>query len=263
VTQEKLASLGALTAGIAHEIKNPLNFVNNFAELTTGLADDIQQSLATQRARLEAHVLADLDESLGVLRHNVVKINEHGRRANGIIDAMLMHARDTAGTREPADLNAVLAESISLAHHGLRGRSADFDLLVDASYDPSLGPVEMASGEVSRAFINVITNACYAMQQKRRAQGPGYQPRLEVSTKSRGDRVEVRVRDNGTGVPRAILAKVYNPFFTTKPPGEGTGLGLSISHDIVVGAHQGTMTLESVEGDYAEMIIELPVRASR
>jgi predicted ATPase/signal transduction histidine kinase len=257
VTQEKLASLGALTAGIAHEIKNPLNFVTNFAELSAGLADEISAVIDEQRARMDATAVDDVTDALGSLRHNVVKINEHGRRANHIIDGMLMHARDSAGRREPADLNALLAESIDLAYHGLRGKTPDFQLAIDAVYDPAVGLVEIVPGDISRVFVNVINNACYALQQRRRADR-GFAPKLVVRTKAIGDRVEVRVADNGTGVPAAALAKVFHPFFTTKPTGEGTGLGLSISHDIVVGGHHGTMTLASQEGEGAEVVISLP-----
>ncbi|MFT3768295.1 MAG: GAF domain-containing protein [Minicystis sp.] len=260
VTQEKLASLGALTAGIAHEIKNPLNFVTNFAELSAGLADDIAASVGSQRDRLDADAAADIDDALESLRHNVVKINEHGRRANHIIDGMLMHSRDSAGRREPADLNALLAESINLAYHGMRGKKQDFNLSIDAQYDPAVGLVDMVPSDVSRVFVNVINNACYAMAAKKRALGEPFAPKLVVRTKALPDRVEVRVRDNGTGVSAPILGKVFNPFFTTKPTGEGTGLGLSISHDIIAGAHKGSMTMESVEGEFAEIVIQLPRR---
>jgi predicted ATPase/signal transduction histidine kinase/tRNA A-37 threonylcarbamoyl transferase component Bud32 len=263
VMQEKLASLGALVAGIAHEMKNPLNFVNNFAELTTGLAEEIAATISSQRERLDPVSAAELVEALGMLRNNVVKINEHGRRANGIIDGMLFHARDSAGRYEPADLNGVVAESLHLAQHGARGGGPDLQLAVEASYDAAIGPVEMAAGDLSRAFINVIVNALYAIREKRRVRGESYAPRLTVSTKDLGDRALVLIRDNGTGVARTILGKVYDPFFTTKPPGEGTGLGLSISHDIVVGAHRGTMTLDSAEGEWTEMTIAIPKRAAR
>ncbi|APR81149.1 High-affnity carbon uptake protein Hat/HatR [Minicystis rosea] len=260
VTQEKLASLGALTAGIAHEIKNPLNFVVNFAELSTGLADDIAAGVASQRGRMDEGAVEDLDDALESLGHNVRKINEHGRRANHIIDGMLMHARDSAGRREPADLNALLAESISLAYHGVRGKGQEWNLAIDAHYDPSVGLVDMVPSDISRVFVNVINNACYAMIQKKRALGEAFSPQLSVRTRAHGDRVEVRIRDNGTGVPAKILSKVWNPFFTTKPTGEGTGLGLSISHDIVAGAHQGSITMESVEGEMTEVAIQLPRR---
>jgi predicted ATPase/signal transduction histidine kinase len=261
VAQEKLASLGALTAGIAHEIKNPLNFVANFAELSSGLADDLAAALDTQRARMDPEVVADLDDALSSLRFNVTKINEHGRRANHIINGMLRHAREGAGRREPADLNALLAESISLAYHGMRGRGQDFNLAIDAQYDAAVGLIEMVSGDVSRVFVNLINNACYSMAAKKKARGEAFAPRLVVRTRSLGERVEVRLRDNGNGVPAAVLARVWNPFFTTKPSGEGTGLGLSISHDIIAGAHQGSLTMDSVEGEYAEVVIQLPRRA--
>lgn len=262
VAQEKLASLGALTAGIAHEIKNPLNFVNNFAELSQGLTDEIIAAVATQRGRMDVDVVADIDDALASLRENVGKINEHGRRANHIIDGMLMHARDGAGAgrREPADLNALLAESINLAYHGMRGKGQDFNPSIDAQYDREVGAVEMVGSDISRVFVNVINNACYSLSAKKKKLGEPFSPRLVVRTRLLGDRVEVRVRDNGMGVPETVLGKVFNPFFTTKPTGEGTGLGLSISHDIVAGAHQGSLTMESVEGEFAEVVVQLPRR---
>jgi predicted ATPase/signal transduction histidine kinase len=260
VAQEKLASLGTLTAGIAHEIKNPLNFVMNFAELAAELADDLTASLKGQRGRLDQEELGSFDESLDTLRESVLKINEQARRANQIIDGMLMHSREATDTREPADINELLAESVHLAYHGIRGAMPDFDLNIQTEYDRAMGPVEITAPDISRVFINAINNACYAALQKKRAGGPEYRPRILVRTRDRGDRVEISIRDNGTGIPPAILGKVFNPFFTTKPPGEGTGLGLSISHDIVVGKHQGEMRLDSVEGEFTEVVIELPKR---
>jgi signal transduction histidine kinase len=256
VTQEKLASLGSLTAGIAHEIKNPLNFVNNFAHLSVGLAEELDGLLTASRAAPE-----ETAELLTTLRQNVSKIHEHGLRANRIIDGMLMHSRSASDERVSADLNSLVAESVNLAYHGMRGKVPDFQLTIDAEYDPAVGAVQMVVSDISRALINVINNACYAVQEKRRVRGLDFVPRLSVRTTDRGERVEVRVRDNGTGIAGPVLVKVFNPFFTTKPPGDGTGLGLSISHDIIVGRHQGEIRLNSVEGEYAEAVIELPKRA--
>jgi predicted ATPase/signal transduction histidine kinase/tRNA A-37 threonylcarbamoyl transferase component Bud32 len=262
VTQEKLASLGALTAGIAHEIQNPLNFVNNFAELSAGLTEEIAASVGSQRQRIDPTALADIDDALETLRENVLKINEHGRRASHIIAGMLMHSRNAAGARESVDINAVLSESINLAHHGTRSKAPGLNLSIHTELDPAIGRVDIVASDISRVFINVINNACYAMQQKKRVLGADFTPRLEARTCDRGDRIEVRIRDNGTGIPSAIVGKVFNPFFTTKPPGEGTGLGLSISHDIIAGEHQGEMHIDSVDGEYTELIITLPKGAS-
>jgi predicted ATPase/signal transduction histidine kinase len=261
VAQEKLASLGALTAGIAHELRNPLNFINNFGALLVGLSGELTASLDSQRNRLEPGVLRDVDDTVEMIRQNAQKVTEHGRRADRIIHGMLTHSRDVASAREPADLNAVLAESISLAYHGLRSRALDFTPEIHTDYDADLGPVDIVLSELSRVFINLIGNAGHALQQKRRALGAAFVPRLDVTTRGRGARVEVRIRDNGIGIPAAHLGRVFDPFFTTKPPGEGTGLGLSISHDIIVGKHQGGLRLESTEGEFTEAIIDLPRHA--
>ncbi len=262
VAQEKLASLGSLTAGIAHELKNPLNFVNNFAKLSADLADELTASLESQRPRMDPTVSADVDEVLSDLRRNMSKIWEHGGRANQIINGMLMHSRESSGTKEPADLNEVVKEGILLAYHGSRARAPGFELDLQTDYDPQVSRVEMVALEIIRVIVNVVDNACYSMQQKKRALGDAFSPRLDVRTRSLGDRVEVRIRDNGTGIPNSLVGKVFDPFLTTKPAGEGTGLGLSISHDIIVGYHQGNIRVESVDGEFAEMIIELPRHAA-
>jgi predicted ATPase/signal transduction histidine kinase len=261
VVQEKLASLGALTAGIAHELKNPLNFINNFAELTVGLAEDLAAGLGAQRDRIAPEALVDLEETLDSVRQNASKIDEHGKRANQIINGMLVHARAGTAPREAADLNALVAESVDLAFHGMRAKDAAFDVSFRTSYDPSIGEVEVAAPDLGRVFTNVISNAGYAMQQKKRMGIAGYAPEIKVSTVDRGDRAEVRIRDNGTGIPDDVVDKVFHPFFTTKPPGEGTGLGLSISHDIVVEGHQGEIRVETVPGSSTEFVITLPKRA--
>ncbi len=259
VSQEKLASLGALTAGIAHEIKNPLNFVTNFAELSTGLAEELRDGLAEHGQRRVAEVADELGEVISALHDNVEKIRTHGRRANQIIDGMLMHSREAPGSRELTDLNRLVADSIALVYHGVRSKAAGFNVTIEADYDPEVGLVEMASAEMSRVFVNLINNACYAVAQKQ-ASVTGFSPRLSVRTRDMGERVEVRVHDNGTGIATSIRSKLFTPFFTTKPTGEGTGLGLSISHDIVTG-HQGTVKIDSVEGEFTELVVELPKRA--
>jgi predicted ATPase/signal transduction histidine kinase len=262
VAQEKLASLGALAAGIAHEIKNPLNFITNFAQLTGTLADDLAASVGQQRERFDDDARADLDETLQLMKDNVHRIDEHGRRASRIIDDMLLHSRSSTGVRAPADLNAMLAESMNLVRHGMRAKIADFDVVVRADYDAAVGKVDLVASDMSRVFVNVISNACYATVQRRRSEGKGYAPEVALRTVSLGDRVEVRIRDNGTGIPADVLHKIYHPFFTTKPPGEGTGLGLSISHDIVVDQHQGKIDVDTAPGDHTEFVITLPRTAS-
>jgi predicted ATPase/signal transduction histidine kinase/tRNA A-37 threonylcarbamoyl transferase component Bud32 len=258
VTQEKLASLGALTAGIAHEIKNPLNFINNFAQLAAELSGQIAESLDAQRNRLDPESLADVDEMLGSLRQGVTKINEHGVKANNIINGMLLHARQVTGVHEDADLNAVLASCVELACHAMRAKDGAFTPELTLDYDPALGKVELSVQDVSRAFVNVLNNALYALREKRRAAGKAFTPRLTVHTKDLGDRAEVRIHDNGTGITPDIAGHIYNPFFTTKPAGEGTGLGLSLSHDIVVQGHHGELTMATAPGEFTEFVITLP-----
>jgi signal transduction histidine kinase len=262
VMDAKLASLGSVVAGIAHEIKNPLNFITNFAKLTEDLSQELEGNLREQRERLDPETLADVDDVLGMMRGNAAKIHEHGQKATNIINAMLRHARGGSGVREACDLNAILAESVRLACYSGLGTD-DLGAEIDAEYDASIGPVEVVGANLSRVFVNVIQNACDAMRQKRRALGASYAPALTLRTADRGDRVEVRIRDNGTGIPQDLIDKIWNPFFTTKPPGEGTGLGLSLSHDIVVQGHQGKMGVTTAPGEFTEFLITLPKRAVR
>jgi signal transduction histidine kinase len=250
VAHEKLASLGALTAGIAHEIRNPLNFVTNFAQLAVGLVGELRGLLGTPAGEAGA-VLDDLER-------NVAKIEEHGRRADLIVRGMLLHARAQPGRRERIDLNALVGEYARLAYHGLRAQEAGFQVELETDLDAALGPVEASPQDLSRVILNLTHNACYAAHQKRQTAGPGFRPRVLVRTRDLGDAAEVRVRDNGDGVPAALRDKVFAPFFTTKPAGVGTGLGLSISYDVVVQMHKGTLRLESEEGRFAELIVTLP-----
>ncbi|MGK4009182.1 ATP-binding protein [Sorangium sp. So ce1036] len=262
VLDAKLASLNQMVAGIAHEIRNPLHFINNFATIASELAQELTEGLRAQEARLDPDALAQLEESLAQLRDSAVRITEHGRRADAIIKGMLQHARRPSGARAPADLNAVVEESVRLARASAsaRLRGDGLDVRVVATYDPAIGPLEMVALDLGRVFINVVDNALYAMQQKRRERGAGYAPELSVRTADLGDHVEVRIRDNGTGIPKGVVARMFEPFFTTKPPGHGTGLGLSLSRDIVVQGHQGTMRVESEEGESTEFVITLPKR---
>jgi PAS domain S-box-containing protein len=258
IMQEKLASLGALTAGIAHEIRNPLNFVNNFAELSAELTQELREDIAEQKDRLDSEILEDIEAILYDLEQNVYKINEHGRRADRIVHGMLLHSRGNPGQREPSDVNTLLAEYVNLAYHGMRAQDASFNVTIETDYDPSIGLVDVVPQDIGRVFLNVINNACYAAHAKRKDMGEGFSPTLSVHTTNRGDRVEIRIRDNGTGIPPEVRDKIFQPFFTTKPTGAGTGLGLSISYDIVVQEHKGEIHVETEEGQYTELIITLP-----
>ncbi len=259
VMEAKLASLGALVAGIAHELRNPLNFMTNFAELAGGLAAELGEALAGHGARLPDDAREEMDALLSDLRENTARIEEHGRRASAIIQGMLEHGRRSSGAREPADLNAVVAESVRLARGGPQGRG--FEVRVVEAYAPALAPMEMAALDVGRVFLNVLENALYAMREKKKALGAAYAPELSVRTEARGSDVEVRIQDNGVGMPKKVADRVFEPFFTTKPAGQGTGLGLSLSREIVVLGHQGSMVVDSTEGEGTLVVVTLPRRA--
>lgn len=261
VMRQKLSSLSAVVAGIAHEIKNPLNFINNFADLSVDLANEMVEHLAALGPDAEPGALRALEETLAGIRQNAGKISEHGRRANSIINGMLLHARGSHGVRERVDLNALVAESAHLGYRGVQAKDPSFTALIEEDYDESIGLVELVRGDMSRVFINVVDNACYAMRQKRQALGAGYAPALVVTTRERRERVEVRVRDNGTGIAPEIVDRIFDPFFSTKPPGEGAGLGLSLSYEITVQGHQGEMRMETVLGESTELVIILPKEA--
>jgi len=254
IQSEKMASLGELTAGIAHEIQNPLNFVNNFAEVSAELVAELEEA-RRRPARdpgLEAGLLADLGQ-------NLAKIGQHGGRAAGIVRGMLEHSRTSGGARAPADLNALCGEYLRLAYHGLRAKDKGFNAALETDLAPGLPPVAVAAADLGRVLLNLCTNAFYAVRQRQRAGGAGYAPAVRVSTRRAGGAVEIRVRDNGAGMSAAVRAKAFQPFFTTKPPGEGTGLGLSLSHDIVTKGHGGTLEVDSQEGKYTEFVICLPL----
>ncbi len=252
VVQQKLASLGALTAGIAHEIKNPLNFVTNFAEISSDMVEEIRECLKKPG---DASTLEGL---LGDLQQNVGKIREHGKRADSIVRGMLMHSRGQAGERQSVDINELLAEHIKLAYHGMRAQNSEFNITIEESYDPALQPLSVVPQDLSRVFLNVANNACYAAYA-RKVKGDGtFSPKLSVSSRDAGENVEIRIRDNGEGIPEEIRSKIFEPFFTTKRAGVGTGLGLSMSHDIVVQEHKGSIAVESERGEFTEFIITLP-----
>ena len=258
VTQEKMASLGALTAGVAHEIRNPLNFVTNFAELSIGLAEELREVVTGSGDNLRPGADQDMGELLTDIEDNARKIKEHGDRANSIVDGMLLHSRGVPSERQPTDLNKLLDEYVDLVYHGMRANDTGFNITIERRYDPAVGVVHVVAQDMSRVFLNLINNACYATDEKRESADEQFSPIVHVSTKNLDGAVEVRVRDNGRGIPAESLDKVFQPFFTTKPVGEGTGLGLSISYEVVVGAHQRQMRVESEEGEFAEFIITIP-----
>ena len=259
VETQKLAALGQLTAGIAHEIKNPLNFVNNFAELSAELTDELRGVLSSEDASLSGGTRAEIDDLTRTLNGNLVKILEHGRRADSIVKNMLLHSRVGAGERRPANLNALVEESLNLAYHGARAERPDFNITLHRDFDPAIGALDLFPQELTRVLLNLFGNGFYALRARQLgARDPGFEPTLSVTTRALADRVEIRVRDNGTGIPDAVVTKIFDPFFTTKPAGEGTGLGLSLSHDIVVKQHGGTFDVETEPDAFTEFIITLP-----
>jgi two-component system, NtrC family, sensor kinase len=238
VQTQKLASLGQLTAGIAHEIKNPLNFVNNFSGISVELIDEMRQALAG--ANLDSKLRAEISEIADTLQGNLGKVVQHGKRADAIVKNMLQHSREGSGEHRVVDINAVVEESLNLAYHGARAEKQGFNITLERSFDPAAGDADVFPQEITRALLNLISNGFYAAtKRKAEANGGDYEPTLTAATKNLGDRVEIRIRDNGTGIPPEVKDKLFNPFFTTKPAGEGTGLGLSISHDIIVKQHGG------------------------
>ncbi|HVG62166.1 MAG TPA: AAA family ATPase [Hyalangium sp.] len=262
VTQEKLASLGALTAGIAHELKNPLNFVSNFAALSNERVRELKD-LVPGSAPLTPAQRLEFDDILGELEMNTRKIREHGQRAVGIIDGMLQHARGRRGDSKATNVNQLVEEAVRLVHHGLKAKSSRRNVIIETSFDATVPDVNLVSEDIRRVVLNLVDNACYAASEKAAQPGAKEEPRVKVSTRWTGKDVEIRVRDNGKGIPPALKEKLFTPFFTTKPAGEGTGLGLSISHEIVVVSLGGKLSLESEEGKYAEFIVLLPSGGKR
>jgi GAF domain-containing protein len=257
VQTEKLASLGQLTAGIAHEIKNPLNFVNNFSGVSAELIDELQEAL--KDASLNEKRRTEITELMDMLRGNLDKVVQHGKRADAIVKNMLLHSRQGSGEHRPVDINALVEESLNLAYHGARAEKQGFTITLERSLDPAAGEVDVFPQEITRALLNLISNGFYAAtKRKAEANGGNYEPTLAATTKNLGDRVEIRIRDNGTGIPPEVRDKLFNPFFTTKPAGEGTGLGLSISHDIIVKQHTGSIEVDTKLGEFTEIRIILP-----
>ena len=284
VQTEKLASLGQLTAGIAHEIKNPLNFVNNFSAVSAEPIDELQDVLSDMSIDHKART--QINELTDTLRGNLDKVVQHGKRADAIVKNMLLHSRQGSGEHRPVDINALVDESLNLAYHGARAEKQGFNITLERSFDPTAGEVDLFPQEITRALLNLISNGFYAATKrkaefnggdyeptlsngfyaatKRKAESNGgdYEPTLAVATKNLGSSVEIRIRDNGTGISPEVKDKMFNPFFTTKPAGEGTGLGLSISHDIVVKQHDGSIEVDTQPGEFTEFRIVLPRAAA-
>ncbi|WP_373518575.1 sensor histidine kinase, partial [Pricia sp.] len=254
IQSEKMASLGELTAGIAHEIQNPLNFVNNFSEVSGELLDEMEQEIAQGN-------YADAKGIARDVRQNLEKINLHGKRADAIIKGMLQHSRTNSNIKEPTDINAIADEYLRLAYHGLRAKNKSFNATMETDFDESIGKINMVPQDIGRVLLNLITNAFHAVQEKREATigdtGSNYQPSVRVATKRIEDHIEISVHDNGNGVPEKVRGKIFQPFFTTKPSGKGTGLGLSLSYEIIQ-THGGELGLETQEGEGATFTIRLP-----
>jgi two-component system, NtrC family, sensor kinase len=257
VQTEKLAALGQLTAGIAHEIKNPLNFVNNFSALSAELTDELNDVL--KPVALERKVREEVEELTGLLKDNLEKVVQHGKRADSIVKNMLLHSREGSGEHRLVDVNALLDESLNLAYHGARAENARFEITLQRDFDADAGAIEMFPQEITRAFLNLISNGFYAVTKRKTEVGDlGFEPTLRATTKNLGSTVEIRILDNGTGIPAEVKEKIFNPFFTTKPSGEGTGLGLSMSHDIIVKQHGGSIDVETEPGHFTEFKLVLP-----
>lgn len=251
IHSEKMASLGELTAGIAHEIQNPLNFINNFSELNKELLEEMKVELGKGNTTDAADIAADVIS-------NEEKISHHGKRADAIVKGMLQHSRSRSGTREPTDINALAEEYLRLAYHGLRAKNKFFTATLNTDFDPALGKIDVISQDIGRVLLNLVTNAFYAVDKKKQTLGEGFEPVVSVSTKKCEGMIEISVRDNGEGIPQPILDKIFQPFFTTKPTGEGTGLGLSLGYDIVK-AHGGNLLVETVAGEHTIFTIQLPL----
>ena len=250
IQSEKMASLGELTAGIAHEIQNPLNFVNNFSEVNEELLKEL-------KAEAEKGNVEEVKAIANDIEFNSAKINHHGKRADAIVKGMLQHSRNSSGQKEPTDINALANEYLRLAYHGLRAKDKSFNAKFESDFDNRIGKLNIVSQDIGRVILNLINNAFYAVTEKKKQISDGYEPTVLVSTKKSNSKIEIRVKDNGNGIPQKILDKIFQPFFTTKPTGQGTGLGLSLSYDIVK-AHGGELKVETKEGEGTVFVIYLP-----
>jgi len=255
IQSEKMASLGELTAGIAHEIQNPLNFVNNFSDVNTELIEELNaerlKSSAERNEQLENEILNDIKE-------NEQKINHHGKRADAIVKGMLQHSRSSSGVKESTNINALCDEYLRLAYHGLRAKDKSFNARIKTDYDENVGNIKIISQDIGRVLLNLYNNSFYAVIEKKKQQPDGYEPTVSIGTKKINGKVEIKVKDNGSGIPQKVLGKIFQPFFTTKPTGQGTGLGLSLSYDIIK-AHGGEIRVETKEGEGSDFIINFPL----
>ena len=259
VQAEKMASLGQLTAGIAHEIKNPLNFVNNFADSCHELLDELKEALDAPIATLDEDARKDAQDLFADFSAFLEKIREHGQRADSIVKGMLSHAREEVDTTHPTDLNALLEESLNLAYHGARAENPSFNVTLERELSPDIGELDIFPQKMTRVFLNLIGNSFYATQKRQsESNDTEYRPTVRVVTRRVGDDVEIVVHDNGTGIPADAVGKLFEPFFTTKPTGEGTGLGLSLSYETVVQQHHGMLDVNTKEGEFTEFVITLP-----
>ncbi|TYA57515.1 sensor histidine kinase [Formosa maritima] len=250
IQSEKMASLGELTAGIAHEIQNPLNFVNNFSEVSKELLEEMLEEIKN----------GDMEEVDAIAQdviQNLEKINHHGKRADGIVKGMLQHSRSSSGAKELTDINVLVDEYLRLAYHGLRAKDKSFNAILESNFDDSIKSINITPQDIGRVVLNLITNAFYAVNEKKKMQIQGYDPKITVETKKTKEQIEIYVKDNGNGIPKTALDKIFQPFFTTKPTGQGTGLGLSLSYDIIK-AHGGTINVNTKENKGTEFIISLP-----
>ena len=254
IQSEKMASLGELTAGIAHEIQNPLNFINNFSEVNKELIEELKQERSkaqgTRNEKMENEILNDIEQ-------NSEKINHHGKKADAIVKAMLQHSHSSIGEKESTNINGLAEEYLRVAYHGFRAKDKTFNATLNTGFDDSIGKINIISRDIGRVLFNLYNNAFYAVGEKKKQQPNSYEPVISISTKKNNNKIEIRVKDNGNGIPQKIVDKIFQPFFTTKPTGQGTGLGLSLSYDIIK-AHGGELKAETKEGQYAEFIIELP-----
>jgi two-component system, NtrC family, sensor kinase len=259
IQTEKLASLGQLTAGIAHEIKNPLNFVNNFSALSVELVEELDDVL--KPATLDNKTREEASELTQMLKGNLEKVVQHGQRADSIVKNMLLHSREGSGERRSVDLNAIVEDSLNLAYHGARAEKQEFNIKLERSFDPAAGHADLFPQEITRVLLNLISNGVYAAMKRKAEALDGYEPTLVAATRSLGNNVEIKIRDNGGGIPPEVKEKIFNPFFTTKPPGEGTGLGLSLSYDIIVKQHSGSIEVDTLPGQFTEFRVILPRKA--
>jgi signal transduction histidine kinase len=258
IMREKLAALGQLTAGVAHEIQNPLNFINNFSELSGELVGEIREIIDETVEKLDAEMRREVGYLFVMLRSNLDKITLHGKRADSIVRNMLQHSRGDSGEIQDCNLNGIVAEAIDFAFHAARVQDPQFNIAIIRDFDPTVGELKLVPQQISRVFVNLMSNAFYALNKRRSTSDATYKPTISITSRRIDNGVELRFRDNGSGIPAHIRENIFTPFFTTKPTGEGTGLGLSLSYDIIVNGHSGGMEVDSVENQFTELTIRLP-----